>query len=705
MRRRAFVLGLVFVTVLVLGAGNVVVWGPVWRQFHVPAQAVDGAAMQRHRTLPADAVLATVADMSMMTDHPLRGDAAVTAARRILQGELVLPALPVLAIGQGFAPAQLEMGVPVQQVFIASLVVPDLLLRAHEHSPDPAFVAAAERYLRGFIAHDARVQFPSGLLLNPHAVANRAAVLARFWRHVRGNASEQLAVEVHGIVQRSATLLARPSFFIATTNHGVMQNVALLQLAVAFPALPDAEGWRQLALQRLAQQLPMYIGPDGAVLEHAAGYHFHGVVLSGYILRQLHEAGVAAPDSWVRSHEAARAFLATLQRPDRSLPAIGNTYRYAWRLPALLQPDDAAWGRSLRERPAFTRTLPVSGHAVWWDPGALAGEDVQTVVPWGWFARHGHARAQEMSLLIWSAGTDWSTNTGYWPNSDAAGFAAASGWDGSNAPHVLGEAEATVRRTTLLAQLQQGGLRMLDLQRVVTDGPRVRRQVIQWQARRWLVLDTYDDPQRRALRSVWTAAPETTQAAAGDRGFVFQRAGLPLHFTIAVDGSDGVSALPLSGSREPFGGWVAFDRKAVAAPAVDARLPSPDGWMLTTLQLAPGAAGSPLRARMLQFRGPEDWSLNLATESGPVTITRQARSLTVVEAAAPGSTWALAPGPSVAAELAAIDAAGAALRTAYPRFSVAEHQRQRQSLALFAVWALACAALWLLWRRRRHHLP
>lgn len=703
MKRRPLFLGLMAATVLALAVGQALVWGPLWLHHRVAVPPVEASVLQRHRSEPADAVLATVADASMTTDHPLRGEAAVAAARRILQGELALPMLPVLAIGNRFEPAQLEMGVPVQQVFIASLVVPELLLRAHEHQPDPAFVAAAERHLRGFIAHDARVQFPEGLLLNPHAVANRAAVLARFWRHARAGASEQLAAEVHGIVRRTGTLLARPSFFVAATNHGVMQNIALLQLAAAFPALPEAAAWRTLALERLELQRPMYIGADGGVLEHAAGYHFHGVVLSGYLVRLLQATGHPVPPAWQQAHESARTLLADLQRPDGSLPAIGNTYRYRWRLPALVEPDAGRWQRLLQERPSFVRSLPLSGHAIWWDADAARpGHGVQTVVPWGWFAGHGHARSQEMSLLIWADGIDWSTNTGYWPNSDATGFERVAGWEGGNAPHVIGEAGRSERRTQLLAQLAQDGLRMLDLERSVTGGPRLRRQIVQWQGTRWLVLDSHEDTQRRPLRTLWTAAPETRVTPGGARAFVFEAQGAARQFTVAIDGSEGVQAQPLRGSLEPFGGWVAFDRKASPAPAVDARLPAPGGWMLATLALA--ADRTPPRAEMLHHRGPDDWALRLPTPEGPVQITRQGISLVVQRPGPAGPLQAALSRPAPSdTERAAVESADRMLAQAYPRFRLAEYERRRQSLLLLGLWAVAFVALagiWW-WRARR----
>lgn len=699
---RGLVRGLALLSLLVLVLGNAWVWGPLWWHFRVVTPELDPAVVERHRQLPADAVLNTVAEASMLTDHPLRGDAALQAARRILAGELAMPALPVMPLEDGFHPDQLERGVPVYQVFIASLVVPDLLLRAHEHAPDPVFVQAALRYVLGFAAHEARVQFPGGLLANAHPVSNRAAVLARLWRHVRTQADPAAAAELHRLALRTGVLLARPAHFTAATNHGVMQNVALLQLAAAFPALPQAEGWRKLALQRLALQRPAYIGPDGGVLEHALGYHFHGVVVSGYIVRLLEAMQQPVPPEWRRAHADSSAYMATLQRPDGSLPPIGNTYRYQWRLPLLVQPDPAAWLAQLQDRPSYAALFPVSGTAVWWDAPAGAAPGVQTVVPWGWFHGHGHARAQELSLLIWSAGTDWSTNTGYWPNSDAQGYQLASDWAGSNAPHVLGEAWQGPRRSHVRATGAREGLRFLDIERVVPEGPRVRRQVLQWQARQWLVLDSFDDPQRRELRVVWTSAPETVQAAAGERAYTLAQPGVPLRFSVAVDGGAGVRAAPLHGSRSPFGGWVAVDRKATPAPAVDARLPADGGWMLATLQLSALGDAAPLRGRMQRYGGPEDWSIELPLPEGPVTLTRQGARLDVAAGAQGSGAVALSPGPSVDAELAAIQAAHEARRREYPRFRTAEAERRERSLLIVGGVAAAWVLLWLLarWRRR-----
>lgn len=720
-------------SVLLLGVGNAIVWWPLWNHWHLAVPQVEPAVVAAHRQLPNDPALATVAETAMMTDHPLRGEAAVEAAEKLLRGELALPQFPVLRIDPGFAPRDLEQGAPVQQLFMASLVVPDLLLRAHEHRPHLPFVAAARRYLLAFVAHEAQLQFSEGFERNAHAVANRAAVLARYWRHTRdaraagfdaaADAASAAAVHLHA--QRLAGYLSRPSHFIAGTNHGVMQNIALLQLATAFPSMPGAASWRALAMQRLEKQRPWYIAPDGAVLEHAAGYHFHGVVLSGYIVRLAQAAGMPAPTAWAQAHERALSFMALLQRPDRSLPPFGNTYRYRWALPPVLGVSTEDWEARLRQRPAFTQVFPVSGHALWWSPRSAAGAATHTHVPWGRFAGHGHRRDQDLSLLVWAEGTDWSTNTGYWPGSDPAGFNRVAGWDGGNAPHLLGEPSDGPRSTMLLAHADGAvsagaagsgtahSLRFIDLERTLEGHaqlatPSVRRQILQWQGSTWLVLDTYVDPAQRPLRVIWTAAPEVAQRQTGPLQFVLERDAWSLGLTVA--GSDGVSTTPLRGSREPFGGWVAFNRQAHPAPSVDARLPSPGGWMLTTLDLADAAtarAAGHRQATMVRFADPADWEVRLRgpADGGDVHVRRRAG---VIELRTTGAAQPLAlhTGTPVPAAHAQMQAARAELLAEYPRFRTLEPQRRRYSLALVGLWLLASGAVvagWL-WLGRRGRL-
>jgi len=76
--------------ILCLGIGNLVVWGPLWWHWRVAPPEVTSEVIEANRSLPADSVLSTVAEMSMTTDHPLNGAAAVEAAQHLLRSNLVL---------------------------------------------------------------------------------------------------------------------------------------------------------------------------------------------------------------------------------------------------------------------------------------------------------------------------------------------------------------------------------------------------------------------------------------------------------------------------------------------------------------------------------------------------------------------------------------------------------------------------------------
>ncbi len=710
-RAAGFVFAVVSNSIVVLILGRLLVWWPVFTHYRVTPAAPTPAIIELHRALPSDGVLGAVAQASMLTDHPLGGEAAVVAARRILAGELALAALPVLPIGRNFDPVDLERGVPVQQLFTASLIVPDLLLRAYEHTPDPAFLAAAQRYLRDFIDYERGQWRPTGFLWNAHAVSNRVPVLARYWKLARAASSDgaAMAARVHLHALRLGGLLSKPSLFVANTNHGVMQNLGLLELAAAFPELPQAAGYQRLAMERLAKQLPFYISSEGAVLEHSAGYQFHGAVLTGHLVRVLQAGGHAVPPELQAAHKRSLDFLARLQRPDRSLPLIGNTYRYAWHLPASLSVDATAWDTHLRERPSFTQAFPVAGTAVWWSRETPVGPPTHTVVTWGRFAGHGHQRAQEMSVLLWAGGTDWITNSGLWPGDDPAGANLAEGWAGGNAPHVLGESHGTARTTTVRAESRNDALRFIDLERrVAGDGPRVRRQVLQWQGGLWLVLDSYADSAGRPLRVLWTAAPETQAVPLGPRRFEFRRDGSGLDLALSVAGSAGVTTTYLRGSRAPFGGWVAFDRRAVPAPAIDARLAQPSDWMVTVARLVPSgqSGGDPIASA--RFGSAEDWQVTLMQADGALTLERRGAELLVTRPSATSAErLALEPGTAVHDAHDEISKAGSAIRAEFPRIKTLEPERARVEPVLGLWWAALAAALLLAagrWPRARWRL-
>lgn len=691
-------------SVLLFAVTMFLLWRPVLDHYRVDASPVTTEVMAAHTKIPSDEVLSIVADVSMMTDHPLTGKEAVSAADRILRGELALPALPVLPIEAKFAPEDLERGVPVQQVWIASLIVPDLLLRAYEETRSSAYLEAARIYIENFCRYESRRRLPVRFLWNAHAVVNRVAVMSRFWKAERGrlDANSNSRTTIHAHITRLGMLLSKPEHFIGATNHGVMQNVALLQIATAFPSLPEAQRFRELALERLAKQIPFYLSSEGAVLEHSAGYHFHGVVVTGFILRLLEAAGHSIPPQIANLHESAAQVLRDLQRPDATLPLIGNTYRYEWTLPKLLQ--RSGWAASLKERDRFSRLYPIAGYAVWFEPNSATGESTHAVVPWGYFVGHGHSRAQEMSLSIWADGTDWSTNSGYWPSDDEPGIMQSNGWAGSNAPHVVGESLGE-RKTTLMAFSHRDDVRFLDLERRAASGAIVRRQILQVGKNDWIALDTYSDTYQRSLRTIWTAAPESQvesiAESPGMRRYEFHRDDRDTRLSLTLLGPADLSAEMLRGSSQPFGGWVAHSRKAHPAPSVDARIPhSQDRWMLAALKLHKRDESQGVFARMDRWRGPESWAVVIPDQGGLSRISREEEELLVSRSGPSPFRFTLSAPPNVEDERLQIAAASKAVRDEFPRVRLYEPERTRVSMLLAATWLVMLVICGICWHRR-----
>ena len=67
------------------------------------------------------------------------------------------------------------------QLMLASLIVPEILIRAYEQSDDETYFVAARDYLLARSRFELRVWLPRGLLLNDHTLAARTLVLVRFW--------------------------------------------------------------------------------------------------------------------------------------------------------------------------------------------------------------------------------------------------------------------------------------------------------------------------------------------------------------------------------------------------------------------------------------------------------------------------------------------------------------------------------------------
>lgn len=378
------------------------IWFPVIDHYYVSNVVITDKMLNTARHMPDDSVLDEINVFFDSLEH-LDSKQLIDAAERALQGEIVIPGCPSKKFGLPFNVDDIDKE---PKLLLASFKIPNLLLSAYEFTGRDEFLITARDVILGWASYERKAWLPKGYLWNDHAIAARISVLAKFWKFYRNHPDyeSEVAKHIFQLAARSGQLLAKPSHFTFSTNHGVMQNLALWQICLAFPALPNVEFYKQLALERMRDQMTFYINKEGVVLEHSAGYQMAGLKFIGMAFRYLTLMNVPIPEEWRVKYAKAKDFYAQLKRPDGSLPMFGDT---------------GGGSLGLFVIPKQSRSLyPVAGYCVWWDGlDAWPNEEAlsQTVVAWSHFPGHAHKHADEMSVLLWANKHNWWTNIGYWP--------------------------------------------------------------------------------------------------------------------------------------------------------------------------------------------------------------------------------------------------------------------------------------------------
>ena len=540
------------------------VWAPHYWHYqydHSPVQAVH---VEQAINQPSDQVLDEIGHMPLSVSLGIPAEKIVESAHKIMDGTLTAPTFLDTPMTLRGYPDDFRFGPPTLQLIIASLAIEDLLLEAFEKTHDPRLLQLANERIQAFSRFEKEQHESTDFLWNDHAVAARVSVLARLWRHIRHNPDIDAGqrTEVLSFIVRNGRLLAKPEHFTARTNHGVMQNLGLLQTAAAFPDLPESQAWSQLALDRLALQFPFYVSSEGMVLEHSAEYHFLGTELLAQAVRLSVLTGHPPPAEFTKDLIGTRTVLSKLLRPDGSLPLFGNTQSgHSYSLPSG-NTDGSAPTQYLHAPFALpepgSTLLPLSGYAIWWN-GTDPATRSQTTIAWAKQDGHGHKHADETAVMFWSGGTDWITGTGYWPYGTSL-TKASYGWDSSNAVHQPGESPVVTRSAHLLSHAEQDGYLFVDVQRTNADGAEFRRQILQIDPQTLLVLDFADKV--KGTETNWTVAPPLLLSQTNTPGrYITNAKPDGRRLAISRSSSRPETAQILRGSTSPFAGWVVVDHQ------------------------------------------------------------------------------------------------------------------------------------------------
>ena len=661
-------------------------WLPEFRHYHVDRAPPGAAAIEAARSTPGAEVLAEIAAMPLTVSLGIKTEDLVSASEAVLQGKLHAPAYldgprPIMGY-----PGDIETGPPTLRLALAGLALEDQLVRAFEASGDERFLREALRRTVAFATYERSRRIDSGFLWNDHAIAARVAAMARLWRHLRERpdlAGENAAVPLT-VVQQAARMLLKPDHFTVRTNHGVMQNLALLQIAAGFPSLDPEHRFVALALERLGVQAGFFVSPEGIVLEHSAGYHAHGSELLAVALRLCELNRVQPPpflaDAARRSHEV----LALLRRPDGTLPAFGNTEFGA---PSAPPGPDPAPGNHL---------FPVAGYALWWTAAGESARDrpTQTVVAWAKHDGHGHKHADEGSLVLWSDGIDWITPTGYWPYGHPLTRISYS-WTSSNALHEAGEGPKSPRQTSLRGVISAQSVRALDIERTNADGAVFRRQIVQIGGDRVLVIDDAREL-RSGAETLWTFSPDTDLIThPGTDTLLVQRGDARMQMVV----------LPIAavltrhrGSEAPFAGWVVRGGRPAPAPALQVLRPESNSLTATIFHLLGPAEASPPPVLSTDATA-EHWRLEWSGSGDSLSLERQGDTLRLRDGSG-SREYRWHPAPDVAQAGASLKAAYVAAVTAYPPWRDLTAYRIQASYGVGAFWLLVEVLVLVVVRRQ-----
>jgi heparinase II/III-like protein len=659
------------------------IWLPAFRHYHVSPVALspDEARQIVAGMSPRACTEFARHDIAMVgrLEGPVLDEAIQSMARQ----ELRLPPNHTLRFSEGFSADELVQ--PGQaQLLIPSLIVPDAMVRAWQRTGDVRWLERAQKYLAGWWAFERDTRFPVALQWNDHAVASQVFALTRYLCAVleRPELDPARQAEALSMLFTSGERLAKDSYYTYRTNHGVMQNLALLHIAASFPNTELARRYGRIAAERLPRQLEYYLSAEGVVLEHSAGYHVLGVQLVGMTIRYLEALGKPLPAGIAERYAKALDFRQQMTRLDGTLPTWGNSVRDSRHVDTNSGDTDAsASGRQPKSSARASSTWAIaSGTAIWWQtpgkPPAAGRPAAQTLVTWSNFATQAHKHADEMSLLVWTDESDLLIASGYWPY-DAAHLENAVGWAGSNAPRFVGEDAGYAKRgtTRLLGFTSSAALEFIDMERTTPGGGRLRRQIAYLRPDLWAVVDSSSGAGRDTEVS-WIFDPGLKVIQSSPGGAFLLANGARTVARMDLSGCIEGEARWVKGTSAPFGGWTAADGEPVPAPTLYRKCRGQDhAGVLLQLEAADRLA--------IDFSAPDRWALKNA-ETGQTLLRRDGDALQLCGEGCVAAT--IQPEARDVAYRERADGGYRAMAGAYRYFRELMPYRIKASQALLACW-------------------
>lgn len=603
----------------------ILIWLPAILPYYSHTDISDQTLTQAVN-FPDDKVASEIENLEFGETFPIFNseEELLIAVNSLINGKIDLPELPKLEFKLPFDPNLINISNSKWQLYYCGFMVPKILILAYDQSGDLKYLKAAKDFIIRWSDFEKSQFIPIGFLWNDHALASRASVVSEFWYRYKNNLiyNKDDSEKILHLAHRTATILANDNLYTYKTNHGVMQNLALIRLADYFPTLPNMQQFKKKANNRLLDQFNYFINEEGFVVEHSAGYHEFGSHLFKTMITLFKINGFEIPTNWPEKYTKSVDILSQLYRPDKTLPGLGDT-NVGQKSTFFI--DTQANNVQTEKNEAITETLLIkSGYAIWWAGNSTNKKNSQALINWSYYPYMGHKHPDELSINIWGYGQNWITNVGYWPYTNPDREKAIN-WIGSNAPHYVNESSQSQRVSKIIHLGEAKYFRFIELQREESSGFNTNRQLFQLSDNQWFVIDSFSDKDANRLAKVaWTLDADLNIKKLADNSFEIIPKDNHVQMIMEFILPDNSPIKTYHGDKANLFGWNASGQQIKPAHCFLVNLPSNISWSLMSARIGINKNAPPTTVK--QWINTENW---IITQGDELSISRNGTNITI----------------------------------------------------------------------------
>lgn len=300
------------------------------------------------------------------------------------------------------------------------------LVEVWRSTGDPECLALAQRVIRDWRAHNERRPGATPMVWASHAPANRLRLLCWFWELYRtsDDLEERFARELLELISGHADFIAGGAEYRPRANHGLEQNLALVEAASVVPELANAPRWRDVARSRLRKYVAENFSREGFHLEQSPGYHWFVLRGLGSLAGFLRANGLPPVPGVDETARRAASVWPYLIKPNNEVVNIGDTHAVAagsdrelwehWWGAGNVPPPAGSTVRNPRPEPGEFVLSFAAGYAIFtaYARDAVRPEpDTYALFKCNAF-EYAHYHRDALSFVLYGLGRDWLVDSG-----------------------------------------------------------------------------------------------------------------------------------------------------------------------------------------------------------------------------------------------------------------------------------------------------